>query len=421
MTYHQPALWSHAAASHLLPGLPTPLTWSILGPAAERAERLRHRRLGYELPAKVPVWRLYRGRAYVNLAVLQEAESQLFAESGVGSMWGRHLLSRAGRPRPKEAWRQTTQEAPRHLAAVQQWAERVQAMQWRQATILQVMEELEPQAERVLLISQQLAAGLGYCRRQLTRRLAEWQPSLPAETLEDLTAGLDGRIGGADYRHALWQLVQAVGGHVRLAAAPGEQEGSDWMAHLPDGAFRQAVERFLEAYGHWAAQPLETASPRWREAPEHLLAYLAQEANNPSNLAPLNPDKAREQRSAAARQIEAQLGWRRRREFKKLFNQMQQLTDLLVASRNHLVMVMAAARRWALAAAEEGLTDGRLSTVNDVFLLEVEELKQMMTGEWSNPAQVQAIVEERRAQRAAWANEQPPEVIAENNAAESTA
>ena len=45
------------------------------------------------------------------------------------------------------------------------------------------------------------------------------------------------------------------------------------------------------------------------------------------------------------------------------------------------------------------------------LLLELEELKQVMTGEWSSAEQVLPLVEERRAQQVAWAATEPPEVI----------
>jgi hypothetical protein len=94
-----------------------------------------------------------------------------------------------------------------------------------------------------------------------------------------------------------------------------------------------------------------------------------------------------------------------------VFAQLQRTVDLLPASRHALVSVMAVARRWALGAAQDAVADGRLDAAEDVFLLELEELKQMMTGEWNSADQIRPIVEQRRAQQMAWAVVQPPEVI----------
>ena len=61
-----------------------------------------------------------------------------------------------------------------------------------------------------------------------------------------------------------------------------------------------------------------------------------------------------------------------------------------------MVIVAAAARYWVSGAANEALADGRLQSPDEVFLLELEELKQMMTGEWSNVSQVRPLIEERK-------------------------
>jgi hypothetical protein len=76
---------------------------------------------------------------------------------------------------------------------------------------------------------------------------------------------------------------------------------------------------------------------------------------------------------------------------------------------------MAAARHWALGAAQEAVNDDRLTAQEDVFLLELEELKQLMTGEWNSPEQVLPVVERRRAEQAAWAGLEPAEVVEERN------
>ena len=74
-----------------------------------------------------------------------------------------------------------------------------------------------------------------------------------------------------------------------------------------------------------------------------------------------------------------------------------------------LARVMDGARVWTEAAAHEGLQDGRLTAVEEVFLLDLEEVKQMMTGEWNDPARVQAAVARgREAWQQHTANLPPP-------------
>jgi hypothetical protein len=124
-----------------------------------------------------------------------------------------------------------------------------------------------------------------------------------------------------------------------------------------------------------------------------------------------SPQAARQRRAAAGARIAGEIDARRRRQFEPVFEQLQQIVDLLPASREALVTVMAVARYWALGAAQEAVNDGRLPAAEDVFLLELEELKQVMTGEWSSPEQVLPLVERRRAEQAAWAGQEPAEVV----------
>jgi hypothetical protein len=69
-----------------------------------------------------------------------------------------------------------------------------------------------------------------------------------------------------------------------------------------------------------------------------------------------------------------------------------------------LAYVWAGTRRWALAAAKEAMADRRLSAVADVFFFELEEIKEMMTGEWnvSDLDDIHAACAERKAEYAAW-------------------
>ncbi len=64
--------------------------------------------------------------------------------------------------------------------------------------------------------------------------------------------------------------------------------------------------------------------------------------------------------------------------------------------RMNLARVVTATRHWLHAAAGEALEDGRLREADEIFLLELEEVKQMMTGEWSDPGHVQRVVAGRQ-------------------------
>lgn len=399
--------WSRAASADLTHGLLTPFTWSILSRSAERAVRTHYYALGYELPTDRPIWRRHAGRAYLNVTALTAAD-QAFASTGGESSLGQRLFGGGGDRRQAAVLSQQIEAAPAVFDTIQRWSERVRSMQWRQATVLQIMEEIEPKAEAVLTVRDTLTTGLGAHRRQITRWVAEWLPGSSDALFDALFAGLDGREGWARYRHDLRCLVEIARAEPDAVAA---LRASDGDRSARDNALARAIDTFLGAYGHWGEHPLEAASPRWSEAPHGLLERLSRTLDQPGEPFPPDPELTRQQRAQAGAQVSQKVGVLRRRQFEPMFNQLQRAVELLPASRNALVTVIAVARFWALGAAQETVADGRLGAIEDVFLLELEELKQIMTGEWSSAEQVRPIVEERRSQQAAWGAMEPPEII----------
>lgn len=417
-----PAVWSRAAANDLARGLLTPLTWSILSHSAERAVRSHYRAWGVALPADTPIWRRMEGRAYLNTTALTAAD-QAVTEGDVQATSGWRLFSRGPDRRQNSVLRQQIEEAPAVFDATLQWWRQVQTMHWEQAIVLQVMEEIEPRAEAVLTTRDFLETGLGAARRQLTRWLAEWLPDAGDVIFDQLFAGLNGREGWTQYRHDFQHLTEAarqdatVAAYLAGQAAQGAVQAplsprADTAIARPESEFGRVYAAFLANYGRWADQPLEIASPRWAEAPPTLLARLAVRLAEPPETALLSQSAAQQRRAEAGRAVASRLDARRRREFEPVFDQLQQIVGLMPASREALVTVMAAARHWALGAAQEAVHDGRLTAADDVFLLELEELKQIMTGEWHRPDQVLSLLDARRAEQAAWALLEPAEVVA---------
>jgi hypothetical protein len=220
----------------------------------------------------------------------------------------------------------------------------------------------------------------------VSARIREWFPKASPALLH----GLDQQTGTAGYRYALGQLGLAAAADPDAVSWLRTGHDTGWQDGLSGGGLRSALERFLARYGRWAAEPLEAASPRWTEVPATLVDVALASESVP------DPQVARQQRAESTGVASKQLGILRRRQLEPVFQQVQQLADLAAEGHGALVNVMAAARYWALGAGHEAVTDGRLATVADVFLLELEELKQMMTGEWHSAGQVRAVVEERR-------------------------
>ena len=99
----------------------------------------------------------------------------------------------------------------------------------------------------------------------------------------------------------------------------------------------------------------------------------------------------------------AQAGMLGRSGLRKAIDLTQQTLTAHAEAREALAYVVAAARHWALAAAAEGAEDGRIHHPDEIFMLEIEEIKQMMTGEWHSRGHVESLIQKRQEayQRAA--------------------
>jgi pyruvate,water dikinase len=171
------------------------------------------------------------------------------------------------------------------------------------------------------------------------------------------------------------------------------------LGPAPDAAARAA---FLADYGHRGPGEAEPEAQRWADHPDRLLACAA---------LPAARDAAHGQtvRTDAEHAFQARLGGR-----------WQQLAPALAQARalcratdlawDCFVRVMSAAQSWLRAVAVEARAAGLIAEVTEVSYLELEELKQVATGEWhgGRSAAVRGEVARRRAERAN-ARAEPPQ------------
>lgn len=260
------------------------------------------------------------------------------ARSGAGPRLGQELLT----------------AADSELRRLRGWADRVFAMPWTQAQLLQVMEEIEPRVIDAFYLERGLALTAlgGYVR--LIEQLLK-QNAGQAESLRlDLVGGLE---------------------------SPGGRMAADLAAGLAPAAW-------VAKYGYRGENEMELASPRLTEAPP-----VWSEPAGPA--AAWQPAAAEQRRQAATQVVIAQAGLLSRGKTRTLIEQVQAALAAQAEAEDALAYVLAATRRWALAAAGEALKDGRLLDAGEIFRLELEEIKQMMTGEWHSRSHVQPLLAER--------------------------
>lgn len=245
-------------------------------------------------------------------------------------------------------------ELPARQERLRRWAQRVFGMSWSQAQLLQVMEEIEPYATDACQDEQQAAASALGSYAALCELTAGWR--LEAGVHLDIVSGLETPASA---------LVNDLVGGVE-------------------------PEHLLARHGHRGGDEMELSAPRLAETGFSALQLSSAGGTH------WQPGAAQTRRTQAEDELNSQAGLLRRGAVRKAVALAQDMLRAYGQAEDGLAWVLAAVRRWALAAGREGAKDGRLDVVEDIFWLELEEIKQMMTGEWHSREHVQPLITDRR-------------------------
>ncbi len=403
--------WSRSLLSPLAPGLLTPFSTSVLADAMGRAWARYRELLGDPLPL-IPqdVTRLHQGRLYLDLSRFCQQETAFSGQPSlayringqrvevVPQARGNMLTNlKFGRRRKRMVARlqELAQQPEPTLARARAWHVKVQEMRWSQAEILQIMEEIERVMAEVLAVFLAARYHLEWTANQLlwlTEASLPFPANLDAfnDTFSDLQGLPEARLAA--------RLLEL--GDLARQEAPvmewlaGDSFPEEWQESAPPGPFQEALVAFLDDFGHWVGSAGELRQPRWWEDPTPVLrsAFLCAKSQ-PEPPARLPSIQARE------RLLEAVDAGER----KEAQAHLALARDLLLL-QSHTLQAMATlwsgTRIWVKAAAQEGMVDGRIRETDEVFFFQLEELKQMMTGEWnvSNLEEIRAMLAQRQAQ-----------------------
>ena len=256
--------------------------------------------------------------------------------------------------------KQLLEAFPQVYGRLKNWSRWVFASEWSQAQLLQVMEEVEPMAGEALTwlhLTAVIAAGSYAHLGDLIAKF-EKNPARARGLRLGLTAGLETPDG---------QLIAMLEGGV-------------------------TTDKLRENFGHVAlSDPYEIASPRIDEMAE---AIIGDEA--PPEAINWDLSRARGRQKDALEQAHARAGFLGRSGMKQAITLTQTALITHAKARDALAYVLAAARHWAKAAAEEGMDDHRIHTPDEIYMLEIEEIKQMMTGEWHSREHVAPLIAQRQ-------------------------
>lgn len=290
-------VWSNVNVGEALPGVATPLTWSIAAAFSDVGFRRAFGALGCEVPDGIELVGNFHGRIYLNLTNFMRIARQVPALSprmllefgGGGGLdeiekqvepgaWGpflarlpatgvRYIAENTALDRRIEGFERDFAEMRRRIDGLD-----LAALKDREVSSL--LGELLVFLDRTGAVM--LTCASGYLASVVgIRTLLRVAVGDEADRFErELLAGfLD--LESAAPGVALFHIAEVVRGDPPARAAIMDADASSLaLDGLPAGPTRRAFASFLKAYGYRCPREAELSTPRWRESPGTLFAAL---------------------------------------------------------------------------------------------------------------------------------------------------
>jgi pyruvate,water dikinase len=370
-------IWTRKIAAEVIPGFIRPLTWSINRPLTcgvwgeiftivlgDRAQGL-----DFEETAT-----LHHSAAYFNATLLGD----IFRRMGLPPESLEFLTRGAKFSKPPLA--STLRNVPGLLRLVQRERRLLRDFTQRDRQqfapaladlAAQPADALEPAAllariDRILELLRPatyftILAPLGFAARRALFKVGE--AALDTSSLPEVAAV-----------RSLQTLAQQVRSHLPTPPADPDALFAQ-LGDTPAGRdILQAFDQFLDRYGYLSEVGTDIAVPTWRESPQSVqrqLAQFAQLAQQPAASQPKPP-------TGKARAVQQRLDLKGR--VAEVYNRL--LAEL----------------RWSIVALErQWLAEGRLNAADDIFFLEISEIRALVAEDHPDWDSVKRLVQERRS------------------------
>jgi phosphohistidine swiveling domain-containing protein len=366
--------WSNVNVGEALPGVATPLTWSVLSGFSELGFRRAFGAIGCSVPKDAELVGDFRGRIYLNLTEFMSILSQIpgmrpsavlaLAGEGVNlELLERGIVKRSSRAffsRLPFAIRRFMRENYRIERRLREFDEvfslergRISALDLRvlspaalDQTLLDVEDLLDDTGAMALNVYGNLLATLVvlYGLLKLTAR-DEADP-----LLRDLLVGLTD-VESAEPGYALAEIAARARREEAVERFLTDQTTSmSTFEGFPEGPTRRALEEFLERFGHRGPREAELSERRWSEDPSFVLAALraslvsARAGTAPRDPALIRASIRREAEARLARTVPLPL----RGAVKTLVSMAQRFMMLRESLRSDITLVLGMIRAVAL-------------------------------------------------------------------------
>jgi pyruvate,water dikinase len=431
----RPVVWSNVNVGEALPGVATPLTWSIIAGFSRRGFEQAFGALGLSVPPGYQLVGNVAGRIYLNLSEFMSIASGVpfFSPAILASLAGGvdpavmtgayEQLSRLrflrGLPRATTKVLESQLLGPRqaksHAGLFRAERERFLDLDLGRLSWAELGEELQ-RLHRLFFVTGELLltcssnALASYALLHLLLRAGgEEARKLEGELFTGL-AGLESAKPGVLLLE-LARLARQLGLQEQLQARPvagdGLQQLAALAAHPAAEPFLRLFSTFLAEHGHRGIREAELAVPRWRDDPSFPLQVVASHLDG----GPLADPRERSHRQQRARaeataRVRELLPAPLRPVLSGLLPLAQETARVREGMRSRVTETLGLYRRFFLEVGRRLTGQGRLRQPGDVFLLTVAEVEELLAG--GTPSLLLRVIEREARYRADQAAPEPP-------------
>jgi pyruvate,water dikinase len=430
-------LWTQADVGEVWPYPVSPLVWSTVPIALNRAMRYSLRFLNIPYLEDIQWAKRFYGRIYFNEGALVHILSQEIGlpSSFMDATFG-YGISRKGICWHDKGFRpflflrrlpvllrmvisslRTGQKLKARFPQIDEWLASFAGKNLSELSDCELWEEFRLWEERLWQVFNpysEACVSAMVLFSLLERLIDRWCGR--KELSPDLVTGLSD-VYVAGMRTALWQIAQKLHslGLDSIVLNNSPEEALVQIQKNPTAQpVKEMLDMFLQHYGHRCPNELEWLNPRWAEAPQQVIELVADYLRAGDRINPVEEeDRQRRRREEAIAWVESHLGPIRRAIFRRVLVEVQSAVRLRDNSRHYITKITFPIRRIYAVLGQRWASRGWLREPNDIFFLSLSEIEAVIEAgdlRFTGLALSRCVAERRKAYEY-WFDVVPPEVI----------
>lgn len=428
----QPEIWSNANIRDALPMVQSTLSWSTVRVLIDIMLTAPLKAVGYTVLPGLPYTRLYQGRGYFNLSVLQWEYYDAFGVSPreTNDVMGGHQPEieipereqQGGLARWRKVWRklrlvfalvQARKKAKQKFIENRNFAAQYLKKDYKNLGDREIADVLEKFNKVLTAFVPTVSLLNNSCGAPLVMLAAALEKDFPGRGNAIANALLTGRgeITSAEHGYRLVEMAEMArkDAYARPFFSSRSFEPLLWETGIPESStFKHAFRAFLEEFGHRGVYEGDTINPRWREDPSYLL-NLVRSMIETADLSKIKAQQ-KERGKKVWQEIDKKVPFHRRRLIKWWVAQGVKGTELREMGKSELVRFVEPSRLISREIGRRLEERGILERQLDVFHCSWPELASILTGYWDGRG-LKTIVYDRKEKRKELEALSPPDVI----------